>query len=88
VTITCAHGVDWPVGGVLDVFENAAQFVYVPAVFAVAVIVITLLCDGLRTAPVWQFTVSPLVVHVQPEPVPDGLVKPDGTVSWTVVGIG
>ena len=35
-----------------------------------------------------QLTASPLVVHCHPGPVPVGFVKPDGTVSVTVVVVG
>jgi hypothetical protein len=77
------------VGGTLSVFETWAQFAYVPTVFgAVAVIVMVLLGLGEKLAKVVQVTVSVLVGgQVHPEPLPDGLEKPVGTVSVTVVGV-
>ena len=65
--------------------ETFAQFVYVPAVLAPAVIVIVLDCPGWKPVVVWQLTWSPLVVQVHPEPVPTGFEYPEGTVSVTVV---
>jgi hypothetical protein len=60
----------------------------VPTVFdAVAVMVMVLLGLGEKLAKVVHVTVSPLVVHVHPEPLPEGLEKPAGTVSVTVVVI-
>jgi hypothetical protein len=83
LTVTGVH--PWFVDGVLSMFETVAQFWTLPAVDAPAVISMVLLSPGLKGVMVLQVTVWPLVMHCQPEPLPEGLVKAVGTASVIVV---